>query len=121
MFHVLVNKPELFDGYITINSGAAELMPYLMRNDKGFRSKFVGRNVRLFIAEQGCNAEPCNTRSYDGLTAFGFLWEKMSANRLSILAFPTGLLAIYCGETMCDRTTTIQIREFLIQVGLDRV
>lgn len=105
VFHVLVNESELFNRYIAINSGATELMPYLMRDDKVFRSKFVGRNVRLFIAEQGTAilSLAIQKRAYDGLTAIGLSLGKDVREPALHLSLPAGILAIYCGETICER------------------
>ncbi|MEO8395386.1 MAG: alpha/beta hydrolase-fold protein [Chloroflexota bacterium] len=107
LFHTLVNKPELFNRYIAIYSAAADLMPYLMRNDKTFRSWFVGRDVRLFIAEQGTAilSAAIQKRAYEGLTVSGLSLASDMREPTLHLSLPAGLLAIYCGESACARET----------------
>ncbi len=109
VFHAFVSRIELFNRYIAINPTGSELMPYLMRNDKAFRSQFVGRDIKLFTSAQGTEvlSLALKKRAYDGLTVFGLSLGAEVREPALHLSLPAGILAIYCGESPCTRSTNM--------------
>ena len=51
--HVLVNRPELFNRYVVIDSGTSEITRLFPNNVTDFRERLTGLNVKLLVANAG--------------------------------------------------------------------
>lgn len=97
VFHTLASRADLFNRYIALDSAATALMPYLMRDDDGFRSQFAGRDVRLFTSALGEEvlSAAISRRAYDGLTATGLSLGDMTHAQGVFVSLPAGIAAVY--------------------------
>lgn len=80
-----------------------------MRNDKAFRSQFVGGTESSSISAQGTEvlSLALKKRAYDGLTVFGLSLGADVREPALHLSLPAGYPAIYCGESPCTRSTNM--------------
>lgn len=97
VFHLLVVQPEMFNRYAIINGGAAELMPYLMRNDTAFWGRFAELDIRLVLAARGTETvgAALQARAYPGLTTASISLETATAATTLHSALPPVVLALF--------------------------
>jgi predicted alpha/beta superfamily hydrolase len=96
-FHVLVERPELFNRYVTIDGDNPTALREVLSAEDELRSQFVGRDVRLFIASSGTDyyAAGIQAKEYDGLTATGLSLGGVPHSQALYLSLPAGIIAIY--------------------------
>lgn len=97
VFHTLLNRPELFNRYLTIDSGIVEILPYLTRRSEEFREKFDGLDVKLFIAMRGTErlSTDIEALKVEGLKAAGLSLGNITHAAALHTSLPAGIVAIY--------------------------
>jgi predicted alpha/beta superfamily hydrolase len=97
VFHTLVNRPELFNRLIAIDSSAADLWPILGRDDDSFRESLAGLDIKLFNAAAGTEylSRVIQLKAYDGLEVTGHSLGDITHAATLHMSLPAGIIAVY--------------------------
>lgn len=98
VFYALVNKPELFNRYVAIDSSStAGFMSLLIGDDTAFRERLTGLNVKLFTVTRGNEyfSTMIQEQEYDGLEATGLSLENVTHVAAQHIGLPAGIKAVY--------------------------
>jgi uncharacterized protein len=97
VYHSLVNRPELFNRYLAIDSSAEDLWPILARDDDAFRESLAGLDIKLFNAQGGTEtlSTVIQSKEYDELEVTGLSLGNAIHSATLHLSLPAGIIAVY--------------------------
>ncbi len=97
VFHVLVNRPEIFNRYIAIDAASGEIRRLFPDDDTEFRERLAGLDVRLFFGRAGNEtiSPLLQGEQVDGLEAIGLPFGQSTHAAALHFILPEAIQAIY--------------------------